>query len=243
MPSPSILPIFDISNHNNDIIKGSLQQEQKDNSTLYNEELCKNIVVDSFPNPNKICLNKISVCSLNEKINEINHNLITQKLSRFVFPRFDPPVNENWHIDSRTPTQKMFDILCNSLNLLNENEFAHWNTLCSRNYKYQEKSKLGLYCTYFDIKDQQRLWKASQSKHSYAEQLGSQDVKKLAKSHLKSHFGKLENGYFYNPCSAIDMVKIQRHSMSTLYKDYMGDAQQKLKYFKIQIEADKKIKG
>ena len=61
------------------------------------------------------------MCSLNKKINEINPNLITQKLSRFVFPRVDPPVNEDWYIDSRTPTKKMFDILCNSLNLLNEN--------------------------------------------------------------------------------------------------------------------------
>ena len=66
-----------------------------------------------------------------------------------------------------------------------------------------------MYCTDFDIKDQQRLWKANQSKNTYDEQLGSQNVKNLAKRNLKSHFGKLESGIFYNPCSAIDRVKIQ----------------------------------
>ena len=105
----------------------------------------------------------------------------------------------------------------------------------SLNCKYQEKSKLGLYCTDFDIRDQQRLWKASQSKNNYAEHLGGKDDKKLPKSNIKSHFCELENGNFYNPSTAIDRVKIQRHSMRTLYKDYMVDSQKLCGYINIAI--------
>ena len=81
-----------------------------------------------------------------------------------MFPRFDPEIDENWFIDTRSQTEKYFDIVCNSLNLLNEGEFAHWNELCARDCKFQEKSKLGLYCTDYDIKDLQRIFNSKQRK-------------------------------------------------------------------------------
>ena len=58
-------------------------------------------------------------------------------------------------------------------------------------------------------------------------------MKNLAKRNFKSHFGRLEHDIFYNPCPAIDRVKIQRPSMSSLYKDYMGDAQKICGYINI----------
>ena len=94
-----------------------------------------------------------------------------------------------------------------------------------RNTKFQEKSESGFYVSDFDIKDQIRLWKASQNKDNYAEQIGNQGRKGKPKSKIFSHFCEIENGNFYNPRTAIDRVKIQRNTMTSLYRDYMLNPQ------------------
>ena len=117
---------------------------------------------------------------------------------------------------------------------------------------FKKKTKLGLYCTDYDIKDQQRIFKANQSKTNYVEKLGNQNVKNLDKRNFKSHFGRLEHGIFYNPRSAIDGVRIQRPTMTSLYKDYMAEAQKIVGYINIarnlniskaKLKRIKKIRG
>ena len=105
-----------------------------------------------------------------------------------MFPRVDPEIDESWYVDTRSQTEKYFDIVCNSLSLLNEGDFAHWNELCARDCNFLEKSKLGLYCTEYDIKDQQRIFKAKQSKMDYIEKLGNEKVKKSNRRNLKLNF-------------------------------------------------------
>ena len=81
--------------------------------------------------------------------------------------------DSSWYIDTRTQSEKFLAIVCNSLSLLNEGEFSHWNELCGRNCNFLEKSKHGLYCTDYDIKEQQRIFKVKLNKIGYIEKLGN----------------------------------------------------------------------
>ena len=94
---------------------------------------------------NEIVCNKISVCGTNQWINYDNNAIECNKLARFIFQREDPKVNPSWHIDKRSTSEKMYDILNLSLNYLGEEEYIFWNSLCERNVKFKEKSLNGLY--------------------------------------------------------------------------------------------------
>ena len=63
-------------------------------------------------------LNKISVSTSDNKINRLNPNINTNKLSRYIFPRINPPDDPEWYKDDRKSTEKMMDVICNSLGLL-----------------------------------------------------------------------------------------------------------------------------
>ena len=104
---------------------------------------------------NEIECNKISVCSNNQCISFDNNAIECNKLARFIFPCQDPQVNPSWHIDKRSNSEKMYDILNLSLNYLGEHEYIFWNSLYGRNVKYIEKSLNGLYISDYDIKQAQ----------------------------------------------------------------------------------------
>ena len=131
------------------------------------------------------------------------------KLSRFLFPKSDPVQDSSWHIDNRSQPQRFLSIICNSLSILNELELNHWNQLCQRDCLFLEKSKQGIYVSDFDIKDQQRLFKAKKSKNDYVERLGQQNLKKSPKKEVQLNSNSLELGTFYNPRMLMDKVKIQ----------------------------------
>ena len=66
----------------------------------------------------------------------------------------------------------MLDVMCNSLSLLNQDEYALYNDLCQRDIKFMEKSKQGIYATSYCIKGLIREYKAPLKKTNYVEGLG-----------------------------------------------------------------------
>ena len=125
-----------------------------------------------------------------------------------MFPKLDPKIDPSWHIDSRTMPEKFLSIVCNSLSLLTELELTHWNELCQRNCLFLEKSKQGIYVSDFDIKTEQRLYKAKMSKLDYIEKLGEENSKKVTRTDIRLNLHGLEKQSFYNPGTSIDKVKI-----------------------------------
>ena len=103
--------------------------------------------IETFPNQKDFCVNKINISSFNDTINILNPTVKTNKLARYVFPRVDPPTDPNWFKDDRKPTEKMLDIMCNSLSLLNQDEYVHYSQFCQRDIKFMDKSKQGIYAT------------------------------------------------------------------------------------------------
>ena len=165
-------------------------------------------------------INKISLFKDEQKINVIN-------------PQSDPVTDSSWHIDSRTQSEKFLAIICNSLSLLNELEFSHWNELCQRNCHFLEKSKHGIYITDFDTKEEQRIFKAKKSENDYIEKLGHQNLRKSPKRNVQLNFNSLELGTFYNPRMPMDLVKIQQHSIADLYTDYLENPQKLVGYINL----------
>ena len=82
----------------------------------------------------------------------------------------------------------------------------NWSSTIGINF---EKSKQGIIVSDFDIKDQQRLFKAKMSKNDYVERLGQQNLKKSPKKEVQLNSNSLELGTFYNPRMLMDKVKIQ----------------------------------
>ena len=101
-----------------------------------------------------------------------------------------------------------------------------------------EKSKRGIYCTDYDIKDQQRIFKAKQSKNEYIEKLGNKKLRKSPKRKVELNFNSLELGVFYNPRMSMDIVQIQQHSIADLYSDYLADPQKIIGYINLAKNLD-----
>ena len=143
-------------------------------------------------------------------------------MSRFIFPKSDPEQDPSWHIDNRSQPQRFLSIICNSLSILNELELNHWNQLCQRDCLFLEKSKQGIYVTDFDIKDQQRIFKAKMSKNDYVQRLGQENLRNSPKRKIQLNSNSLEMGIFYNPIMSIDKVKIQQHNINDLLSENSG---------------------
>ena len=170
-----------------------------------------------------LCVNSILLSNGEEKINVSNPNFECNKLSRFVFPKFDPKIDPSWHIDSRTVPEILLSIICNSLSILTEIELTHWNQLCQRDCLFLEKSKQGIYVSDFDIKNEHNLYKAKMSKIDYIEKLGEQNIKKSNKTDIRLNSHSLEMQSFYNPLMLIDRVKVQQLNINDLMSVYTKD--------------------
>ena len=144
----------------------------------------EDIILGGPPEQN-LSVNSFSLTNGEEKINISNPDFICNKLSRFIFPKFDPEKDPNWYVDSRSMPEKFLSIMCNSLSLLTELELNHWNELCGRNCLFKEKSKSGIYATDFDIKTEQRIFKAQMSKLDYIEKLGAENSKKVTRTDIQ----------------------------------------------------------
>ena len=124
--SPKIVPIYNVNNIEVlDIDKGSHHMVNENSTLKCATELNCPINLDPFPNQSVFSVNKISVSTFHNKINYLNPNLSTHKLSRYIFPRINPPDNPEWYKDDRKSTEKMMDIICNRLGLLSNDEYLY----------------------------------------------------------------------------------------------------------------------
>ena len=196
------MPIYRVNNkgRHNIVNEGSHHIVNKNSVFKCATDMSCPINIDTFPNQRDFCVNKISVSTFNDKINILNPNISTNKLSRYIFPRVDPPDNPNWFKDDRKPTEKMLDIICNSLSLFNQDEYVYYNQLCQRDVKFLEKNKQGLYSTDYCIKAQIRDYKAKLNKENYVENLGEK-LYREPKDKIRSNFCIIEEQMYFNPIS------------------------------------------
>ena len=71
------------------------------------------IILEGTPEHN-LSVNSISLNNGEEKINISNPDFICNKLSRFIFPKFDPEKDPNWYVDSRSMPEKIYMALRSS---------------------------------------------------------------------------------------------------------------------------------